>query len=330
MDYNGAGFFGFIKNLQGDIVSIVPLDSQSDGEVNIEYDAWGKPIFEQASSGSEALIMAMIIAATNVAYRSYLYDFDTELYYLRSRYYDPEVGRFINADDTDYLGYDKSPLSMNLFAYGCNNAVNNADPSGTLTLTLTSIAMTYLFAIVASFFAYAACNTIINSYNAKIGFQNSWNGFVNALNSSAYSLQYKVSLASNVVWNWTKYKLSTASKAVQLAVTAAKADAAIRAKVRKNSKTRYWKATLSSTLEYVTLGNGITFSQAVNEVKAKRSVFCVFKSDARQVARRASKELYGIDGYYSDDPHCKSKRFAYNHYHVYKHKNGAHIWYLFD
>ena len=172
--------------------------------------------------------------------------------------------------------------------------------------------------------------TIINNYNAKFGFQNSWSGFVNALNSSAYSLQYKVSLASNVVWNWTKYKLSTASKAVQLAVTAAKADAAIRAKVRKNSKTRYWKATLSSTLEYVTLGNGITFSQAVNEVKAKRSVFCVFKSDARQVARRASKELYGIDGYYSDDPHCKSKRFAYNHYHVYKHKNGAHIWYLFD
>ena len=134
MDYNGAGFFGFIKNLQGDIVSIVPLDSQSDGEVNIEYDAWGKPIFEQASSGSEALIMAMIMAATNVAYRSYFYDFDTELYYLRSRYYDPEVGRFINADDTDYLGYDATPVSLNLFAYCCNNPVNCHDPYGTCYL----------------------------------------------------------------------------------------------------------------------------------------------------------------------------------------------------
>ena len=130
MDYNGAGFFGFIKNLQGDIVSIVPLDSQSDGEVNIEYDAWGKPIFEQTSSGSEALIMAMIIAATNVAYRSYFYDFDTELYYLRSRYYDPEVGRFINADDTDYLGYDATPVSLNLFAYCENNPVNGIDYDG--------------------------------------------------------------------------------------------------------------------------------------------------------------------------------------------------------
>lgn len=52
MDYNGAGFFGFIKKLQGDIVSIVPIDSQSDAEMNIEYDAWDKPIFERASSGS--------------------------------------------------------------------------------------------------------------------------------------------------------------------------------------------------------------------------------------------------------------------------------------
>ena len=134
MDYNGVGFFGFIKNLQGDIVSIVPLDSQSDGEVNIEYDAWGKPIFEQTSSGSEALIMAMIIAATNVAYRSYFYDFDTGLYYLRSRYYDPEIGRFINADDTAYLGYDSSPLSMNIFAYCENNPVCRIDINGRVSV----------------------------------------------------------------------------------------------------------------------------------------------------------------------------------------------------
>ena len=142
MDYNGAGFFGFIKNLQGDIVSIVPLDSQSDGEVNIEYDAWGKPIFGQASSGSEALIMAMIMAATNVAYRSYFYDFDTELYYLRSRYYDPEVGRFINADDTQQLkipsdlscGLSNDVLIINLFAYCGNNPIMRKDPDGRMSI----------------------------------------------------------------------------------------------------------------------------------------------------------------------------------------------------
>ena len=129
MDYNGNGYYGFIKNLQGDIVSIVPLDSESNVELNIEYDAWGKPIFEESSLGA-AFVKAMIMAAVNVGYRGYFYDFETGLYYLRSRYYDPEIGRFINADDTAYLGYDGTPLSLNLFAYCENNPVNDSDFTG--------------------------------------------------------------------------------------------------------------------------------------------------------------------------------------------------------
>ena len=138
MDYNGNGYYGFIKNLQGDIVSIVPLDSESNVELNIEYDAWGKPIFEDSSLGA-SFVKAMIMAAVNVGYRGYFYDFETGLYYLRSRYYDPEIGRFINADDTAYLGYDASPLSMNLFAYCENNPVNGRDLSGNRTDAFTAL-----------------------------------------------------------------------------------------------------------------------------------------------------------------------------------------------
>ena len=72
----------------------------------------------------------MIMAATNVAYRGYFYDFETGLYYLRSRYYDPETGRFINADDTDYLAYDKTSISLNLFSYCCNCPINKKDING--------------------------------------------------------------------------------------------------------------------------------------------------------------------------------------------------------
>ena len=328
MDYNGTGYFGFIKNLQGDIVSIIPLDSESNVEVNMEYDAWGKPIYVQGSSLAEGFMMAVLMAVTNVGYRGYFYDFDTGLYYLRSRFYDPETGRFINADDTDYLGYDKSPLSMNLFAYGCNNAVNNSDPNGT-SMALTSIAMAYLFAIVASFFAYAVCNTIINNYNAKFGFQNSWSGFVNALNSYAYSLQYKVSLASNVVWNWTKYRLSTASKAVQLAVTAAKADAAIRVKVRKNSKDRYWSANLST--DHVDIGRALTYKEAINMVKSGKSVFTVTKSEAKNLAKAAysNKNPVGPEIHNKNSQGKIKKGYFYYHYHVYNRKKPGHIWFLF-
>ena len=52
------------------------------------------------------------------------------MYYLQSRYYDPEIGRWINADDTAYLGADGTPLSYNLFAYCKNNPVNGYDPTG--------------------------------------------------------------------------------------------------------------------------------------------------------------------------------------------------------
>ena len=59
---------------------------------------------------------------------------ETGLYYLQNRYYDAEMGRFINADDIDYLGADGSPLSYNLFAYCMNNPVNRFDVNGNWSL----------------------------------------------------------------------------------------------------------------------------------------------------------------------------------------------------
>ncbi len=64
-------------------------------------------------------------------YRGYVYDQETGLYYLQSRYYDPELGRFISADDVAYLGADGDFGSFNLFAYCGNNPVNRTDPDGT-------------------------------------------------------------------------------------------------------------------------------------------------------------------------------------------------------
>mgnify|MGYP002412589791 CR=1 FL=1 len=64
-------------------------------------------------------------------YRSYYYDVETGLFYVGSRYYDPEIGRFLNADTTDILdGGNDHMLENNLFAYCFNNPVNNYDPSG--------------------------------------------------------------------------------------------------------------------------------------------------------------------------------------------------------
>ncbi|MGM9591695.1 MAG: RHS repeat-associated core domain-containing protein, partial [Oscillospiraceae bacterium] len=64
-------------------------------------------------------------------YRGYIYDRETGLYYLQSRYYDPEIGRFINADTYTTTDAD-GLLSTNMFAYCENNPVMGTDPTGEL------------------------------------------------------------------------------------------------------------------------------------------------------------------------------------------------------
>ena len=63
-------------------------------------------------------------------YRGYFYDTETELYYLQTRYYDPEVGRFITIDSVEYLD-PESINGLNLYAYCGNNPVMFTDPNGT-------------------------------------------------------------------------------------------------------------------------------------------------------------------------------------------------------
>ena len=107
-----------VKNQQGDVERVI----SADGTVlaAYTYDAWGNVLTSEGS-----------LATSNpIRYRGYYFDTETSLYYVSSRYYDPEIGRFINSDDIDYLGADGSPLSYNLFAYCMNNPVNRFDVNG--------------------------------------------------------------------------------------------------------------------------------------------------------------------------------------------------------
>ena len=116
--------YWYDKNLQGDVVAI--YDDSGTQLVSYTYDAWGNHVVTPYNNG-----LSIVPVANNpIRYRGYYYDVETSLYYVSSRYYDPEIGRFINADDIDYLGADGSPLSYNLFAYCMNNPVNRFDVNG--------------------------------------------------------------------------------------------------------------------------------------------------------------------------------------------------------
>jgi len=125
LTYNGTTYY-YITNIQGDIVGIV--DTTGATKAAYTYDAWGNIL---SISGTEADTIGSL---NPLRYRGYVYDTETGLYYVSSRYYDPGIGRFINADDIDYLGADGSPLSYNLFAYCMNNPVNRFDINGNWSL----------------------------------------------------------------------------------------------------------------------------------------------------------------------------------------------------
>ena len=131
----------YLKNAQGDITNIV--SSSGSKMVEFTYDAWGKrTIHYQADVSNPNNIIRWFeqvtaCALTPFGYRGYCYDPYTDLYYLQSRYYDPNTGRFINADDTNYLNATGTVLGCNLFAYCENDGVNNVDPKGTISINKT-------------------------------------------------------------------------------------------------------------------------------------------------------------------------------------------------
>ena len=119
--YSGTVYY-YVTNVQGDVIALV--DSTGAEVVSYSYDAWGKPL-ETTGTLKDTLGVD-----NPLRYRSYVYDTETDLYYLQGRYYNPEIGRFINADDVDCLGANGDFASLNLFAYCGNNPISRADSNG--------------------------------------------------------------------------------------------------------------------------------------------------------------------------------------------------------
>jgi RHS repeat-associated protein len=122
--YDGTAYY-YEKNLQGDVIWLT--DASGNEVAKYTYDAWGKVLFVEGNTE---------IANINpIRYRGYYYDTETQLYYLNSRYYDPETGRFINADDA---GIAASQYGLiNLYVYSSNTPINNIELMGYASVPFT-------------------------------------------------------------------------------------------------------------------------------------------------------------------------------------------------
>ena len=111
----------FTKNLQGDIIGVHWASSTSPTNSTFEYDAWGAVTVTSGGTASLAYQLS------GLRYRGYQYDYETGLYYNQQRYYNPSLGRWINADSLFDLTHI---LGVNLYTYCGNDPINYVDFDG--------------------------------------------------------------------------------------------------------------------------------------------------------------------------------------------------------
>lgn len=138
---NGTQYF-YLTNQMGDVLAIT--DTEGNIVSNYEYNAWGKVLTADTD-----------IAKQNpIRYRRYYYDNETGYYYLQSKYYDSNICRFINSDNTKVAQSCKDYIyGKNLFAYCSNNPINETDNNGNVFFSIIVKSLSKMFLGVLSQYA---------------------------------------------------------------------------------------------------------------------------------------------------------------------------------
>lgn len=170
MKYNNAVYF-YRKDAQGNIIAL--LDSSGNTVVKYRYDAWGNHAVLDAN-GADITDVNHIGVLNPFRYRGYFYDVETGLYYLQTRYYDPEIGRFITIDGIEYLD-PKTINGLNLYAYCGNNPVMNVDPNGNsligflIALAIGALVTSIVSNTIGEHFAAGVSSTVSGVQTVGVG-----------------------------------------------------------------------------------------------------------------------------------------------------------------
>ena len=158
----------------GDVLGI----TEANGNLIAQYlyDEWGKLLSIDTADEDGSTAYREIAEANPLRYRGYYYDNETGYYYLQSRYYDPEICRFINADEADVLAiYQSSPFQYNLFIYCYNNSVNMVDHKGDIPQWIITGVIHLAITGTRSWVWYNTAKSAIfvagNAYLAKKGYE---------------------------------------------------------------------------------------------------------------------------------------------------------------
>ena len=277
--YNGTQYY-YVRNLQGDVVKI--LNTSGAVVASYTYDAWGKV----SNSGN-------IVGLYNpIRYRGYYYDTDTGFYYLQSRYYDPAIKRFINADG--YINANGDILGFNMYAYCGNDPINHIDKTGTNSeVVRQTLPLLPLLPFIDG--------------PLPIG---------DILFGGIVILSIAVTYPNSRLENLEKIK----DKIQAEAKTEEKTIAIDRAQT--DSDYNYWEADLTKS-KVVVIGNPLTVEEASLRVSQGGSIICRTQAAAKHIIYRNG---------YVNAVGPESHRGGFLHYHPTRNHTGypsIHIWYIF-
>ena len=132
-------FLLYRKNLQGDVTGLIdPVSGQL--VASYTYDAYGYPSVHPVNDKPLSVLSSWLyISLIPQMYRGYIYTFvgGEICYYLGSRFYSPQLGRFLNADK--HFDTGTGVLGTNVFAYCNNNPVMYTDPTGEVLSTISKL-----------------------------------------------------------------------------------------------------------------------------------------------------------------------------------------------
>lgn len=289
LQYNNDIYY-YVKNLQGDIIGL--LDANHNPVATYEYDSWGSLIAIRDSQEKEITDESHIAFLNPFRYRSYYYDTETELYYLNARYYNSQIGRFLNSDS--YGGQiGGNFLLHNIYVYCLNNPVSNYDKSGFFTIAATYVAgmgLLFLAGVLASPQGKAA----------------------------SASLGYAI---ADVFTPPTYYLPDTSHKAKEKAKS--KEHTKTKPMVPYSNKPEIKRPCTPAKIQNGDVVRGeprMTVDETYHYVMLGRDVMCDDVTSALLVAGRFKKPYY-------EKPHKNGKPGYYPHYHPWDGPHHPHIWF---